>query len=321
MLTPTAKNGSFPREFVGHNDWRAEFIPVSGGYMIRVNGFPLFNLGVALAIVADRLDSTTATTEEIVKVLGAARQPLEFAATQSILPVDSKNSAQFLLNNFVLLLEGKVELNAVAKGQMLSNLSQFNTILARDLYWMDLYLIEPKLGYNTLALLTDASTIFPKSIREVLSDRIKYEVQQAANCLGTDMFSAVGFHVLRAVELVILDYFTLPGWSGKKPETWSEYARELRRQNVHPKIRAMITRLAELHRNELMHADAVLSGEEAAMLFALMQEVVPVMIADVAKRKGHPIAEFAILNDPRWQVEDKHVQLQLTDETAKNNAG
>lgn len=50
-----------------------------------------------------------------------------------------------------------------------------------------------------------------------------------------------------------------------------------------------------------MHAEAMLSVEEAAMLFALMKEVVPIMIADLAKRKGTPIADFPILNDPRWQ--------------------
>ena len=90
-------------------------------------------------------------------------------------------------------------------------------------------------------------------------------------------------------------------WSGPKPETWSEYSRDLKKLKIHPKIRGMITRLAELHRNELMHADAVLSDAEAAMLFALMQEVLPIMIADVAKRKGTPIADFPILDNPRWQ--------------------
>ena len=84
---------------------------------------------------------------------------------------------------------------------------------------------------------------------------------------------------------MILDYFKLSEWQGKKPESWAEYSRELKQLKVHPKIRGMVARLAELHRNELMHAEAVLGEEEAAMLFALMQEVLPLMIADVAKRR------------------------------------
>src|SRR5260221_2494614 len=38
------------------------------------------------------------------------------------------------------------------------------------------------------------------------------------------------------------------------------------------------------------------------MLFALMQEVLPIVIADLAKRKGTLIANFPILEDPRWQL-------------------
>jgi hypothetical protein len=137
-------------------------------------------------------------------------------------------------------------------------------------------------------------------LREIPA-RVKYEVQQAANCLEYDAYSAVGFHVLRAVELIVLEYFTLPGWSRNDASTWTDYARELKKTDVHPKIRSMIVRLAELHRNELMHAEAVLDAAEAAMLFALMQEVAPIMIADIAKRRGTPIANFPILDNPRWQ--------------------
>jgi hypothetical protein len=149
--------------------------------------------------------------------------------------------------------------------------------------------------------LTDGTVIFPKAIREALNDRIRHEVQEAARCLEYEVHSAVGFHILRAVELVILDYFSIPGWERGDANNWVAYAKALRRNAVHRKIVAMVERLATLHRNELMHAEAVLSAPEASALFALMQEVLPVMIADVAKRKGTPIADFPILNDPRWQ--------------------
>jgi hypothetical protein len=157
------------------------------------------------------------------------------------------------------------------------------------------------LGYATADLLKDATVVFPESVRGSISDRIKYEVQQAANCLLYEAPSAVGFHVLRAVEMVIIDYFTIPGLDRAGANSWTDYSKRLRFYKVHRKIVGMIDRLAGLHRNELMHAEAVLSNEEAAILFALMQEVLPVMIADVAKRKGAPIANFPILNDPRWQ--------------------
>jgi hypothetical protein len=166
---------------------------------------------------------------------------------------------------------------------------QLNTMLARDLFWFDVYWIAPKFGFNTTALLIDATVIFPTSIRNAIPAPVKHEISQAAACLLYEVSSAVGFHVLRAIEIVILDYSTIPSWNRSGANTWAGYAKVLRQHGVHRKIVAMIERLATIHRNELMHAEAVLSTEEAAILFALMQEVLPIMIADIANRKGSPI--------------------------------
>jgi len=276
--------------------------------MIRINGFPLYQLGAAIGEITDRLSNIVSTRDDIVTKLAQGRPYIEFAARQSYLPVDSKGAA----NNLIAVADSITSnthpdapqlppLTPLEQSNLLGALLNLYTMLARDLAWFDLYWIEPKLGYSTPELLTDASMIFPPTIRAALPAKIKDEVQQAANCLLYGASSAVGFHVLRAVELVVLDYFTVPGFERRDANNWIAYTKVLRAHGVHRKIVAMIDRLATLHRNELMHAEAVLLAEEAAVLFALMQEVLPIMIADVAKRKGTPIADFPILDDPRWQ--------------------
>jgi hypothetical protein len=250
----------------------------------------------------------------MVKKLAEARPSLDFAAgngpaadgSLSVLPADSKAAANGIIAviDSIVSAAGAQELpplDATENARLVNALVWFNNLLARDLYWFDLYWIRPKLGYTTVELLRDATVIFPESIRPAIPDRIKYEVQQAANCLLYEASSAVGFHVLRAVEMVILDYFTIPSWDRSGAANWTDYAKRLRYYHVHRKIVGMIDRLAGLHRNELMHAEAVLSNEEAAILFALMQEVLPVMIADIARKKGTPIVNFPIFDDPRWQ--------------------
>jgi len=274
--------------------------------MFRINGFPLYQLGIAIGAATDRLSVVTTLRADFLTKLTEARPYLDFVAQQSYLPIDSRNAAK----NVIAVIDGIVQATNVPEIPPLTPLENGNfifavvnlyTMLARDLNWFDLYWVAPKLGYSTPELLTDATIVFPETIRTSLTDQIKYEVQQAANCLLYEASSAVGFHVLRGVELVVLDYFTIPGWERGDADTWAGYAKVLRKHHVHRKIVAMIERLATLHRNELMHAEAVLSKEEAAILFALMQEVLPVMIADVAKRKGTPIANFPILDDLRWQ--------------------
>ena len=274
--------------------------------MLRINGFPLYQLGLAIGQIVEAMSQVTTLRADVVRKLAEGRPYVQFTAEQSYLPHRSKESAQSLLATIdnIVNATGVAELPALTpteQGLLVGVILQLYTTLAQDLARFDLYWIEPKLGYSTAELMADATIVFPESIRAALSAPVKYEIQEAANCLLYDASSAVGFHVLRAIEIVVLDYFSLPAWTGDSPTTWSEYSRDLKKLNVHPKIREMVSRLANLHRNELMHADAVLSKDEAAILFHLMQEALPIMIADVAKRKGNPIVDFPILNDPRWQ--------------------
>lgn len=281
--------------------------------MLRVNGYPLYQLGLQLGMIVERFDSITTTRAELLKKFAEARPYSEFAGGKpaadgsvSVLPADSKAAVNGIIAviDAITNRENASELPPVDNAEhanLLNALLWFNNILARDLWWFDIYWLQPKLGYATADLLKDATVIFPESIRGAIADRIKYEVQQAANCLLYEAPSAVGFHVLRAVEMVVLDYFTIPGWDRAGVNNWVDYTKRLRFYKVHRKIAGMVERLAGLHRNELMHAEAVLSNEEAAILFALMQEVLPVMIADVARKKGTPIVNFPIFDDPRWQ--------------------
>lgn len=291
--------------------------------MLRVNGFPLFRLAFNLGAVSNRL-TQDGSDEDIRRTLIDCREPLEFGiGTDSVLPADSKSQAAIILNLVRPLLDNPTTpLTTLIRNQIGAAIFQLWTVLAVDLAKFDLYWITPKLGYSTPTLMEDATIIFPESIKAALPAPIKYEIQQAANCLLYEAYSAVGFHVLRAVELVVLNYFTIPKWKRGDANNWVGYAKVLRKHKVHRKIVAMIERLATLHRNELMHAEAVLLVEEAAMLFAMMQEVLPIMIADVAKKKGIPIAKFPILDDSRWQDEaDKELEIEgpekKTEELAK----
>jgi hypothetical protein len=276
--------------------------PWAGGYMIRIYGFPVYEAGWTFSLLYDRLQAKSPDAEVLEKLAEAKRNLTFLSSAESYLPATSKGFAANILAAVNIILERNDGIvTPVERGGLIVAFFQFTTILATDLAAFDLYWLQPALAFNTRTLIEDATRIFPTPIQGALSPRLAYEVQQAANCMLCDAPSAVGFHVLRGVELVILDYFTIPGFARGDADTWSGYAKVLRKHHVHRKIVAMVERLATLHRNELMHAEAVLPPAEAAMLFALMQEVMPIMIADVAKRKGAPIADFPILDDPRWQ--------------------
>jgi hypothetical protein len=278
-------------------------VVVPGGLMIRVRGNSVYQMGGAIAELRNRLGEDK-TIEELGFALGSAQASLNSLINDSMFPDATRAFASVLIQRIEALVAEKDharKLELLERGQFIFEIIQFETVFVTDLYQLDLYWVDPKLGYRTTLLLSEADCIFPESIRAALPDKVREDIREAGRCLAFDLSTAVGFHVLRAVELVVLDYFTIPGWDRGDAKTWARYSRRLHDYNVHRKIRNMIDRLAELHRNELMHAEAVLSKEEAAVLFALAQEVIPLMVADVAKRKGAPIVDFPILNDPRWQ--------------------
>ena len=74
------------------------------------------------------------------------------------------------------------------RGGIFASIAELYNVLAVDMAAFDLYLIGQKLAYSTPALLADATAIFPKSIRAVMTSQIVYEVQQAGNCLLYEAF-------------------------------------------------------------------------------------------------------------------------------------
>jgi hypothetical protein len=72
--------------------------------MMRVNGYPVYQLGLQLGVVIALFDSTLTTRAALLKKLAEARPYLEFAGgkpaadgTVSVLPSDSKAAANGLI--------------------------------------------------------------------------------------------------------------------------------------------------------------------------------------------------------------------------------
>jgi hypothetical protein len=157
------------------DSWRPVLTRVSGGYMIRVNGFPLYQIGLELGAVIEKLGMVTTMRSELLPKLTEARPYLEAAAgrrawwsdAQSVLPPDSKAAANAVLTaiDSIATKQNAPDLPALDQTEqntLIGAILWFNNILARDLHWFDLYWVEPKLGYTTTDLLTDATIIFPK---------------------------------------------------------------------------------------------------------------------------------------------------------------
>ncbi len=290
--------------------------------MNKINAWPLYVLGIRLAEFAaalsrdpvydrERLKHPDRELDElpvgdIMRTAMLAVQVLDHFLRGDFVPLtDSVNVAKRLRAAVSAFLNYPALKNDKARLQMRYEykdaFAEFEQDMLRELPSLNLYHAPQVLAFEMTALINEAETVFPESIRAALPKVIRDEVRAAGQALAFGLDSAVGFHVLRAIERAILEYFTIPGFGRLNAKTWNMYATRLDQLHVHPKIVYMVRRLEALHRGELMHAEAVLGPEEAAMIFALCQELLPLLIADVAKRLGKPVAHFPVLDDPRWK--------------------
>jgi hypothetical protein len=114
-----------------------------------------------------------------------------------------------------------------------------------------------------------------------LQEPTKLDIRQAGRCLAFELPTAAGFHIMRATESILRDYYV--AHVGKKPKTrnWGKYIADLKTSSANPKTVAVLDQIRTLHRNPTIHPEVVLSGSEAQTLFGIAQSAITAMIEDM----------------------------------------
>lgn len=177
---------------------------------------------------------------------------------------------------------------------------EFETVLQAELQVMSAYYASQKALYSTPDLVDRAEIIFPKEVRDKVSEDAINDVRQAGKCLAFDVPTAAGFHILRATEDIIREYYglvvgTLPA---KKSRNWGVYIKGLRAHGADQKIVAALEQVKDMHRNPIMHPEVVLTTDEAISLFGIAQGIIVAMVLDIEKRKAAAAATAAIAAVP-----------------------
>ena len=127
--------------------------------------------------------------------------------------------------------------------------------------------------HSTTALLKHAHHNLSADVRSRLTAEVIADLDEAGRCLAFDRATAAGFHVLRAVEPLILAYHnkvtrnTLP----LRSRNWGAYIRTLKNPvhvaRVDIKIVGMLEHIKDFYRNPIMHPEESLTSDEAFSLF------------------------------------------------------
>ncbi|MBI4304637.1 MAG: hypothetical protein HY665_09930 [Chloroflexi bacterium] len=164
-----------------------------------------------------------------------------------------------------------------------SSLKEFQIVWQTELGKMDTYFISQKGIYSTSDLIERADNVLPKEIADALPESIRSDIKQAGRCLAFDLATATGFHIMRALEGVLRDFYC-PAFLDKKPRgrNWNSYIQCLRDTDADPRILAILDQIRSLHRNPTIHPQEVLTINEAMTLFGIAQSAIVAMVGDAA---------------------------------------
>lgn len=182
---------------------------------------------------------------------------------------------------------------------------KFEDVFKAELAVADAYFVTRKGGYDTLKLVTDASVLFPDTVRARAPEAVP-DINEAGRCLAFELGTAAGFHTMRALESVLRRYWdkVTNGAGRPKNRNMGAYLKKMQDLGVgDKKILAALTQIKDLHRNPLIHPEETLTLDEAINLLGMARSAVSAMLTvlpDVAAVQTilQPVAASAATPTP-----------------------
>lgn len=279
--------------------------------MIRIDAYFLYQVGAAIRPLVG-LERTASRTDAR-SILYPASHWLDTLLNKSVYTLQT-----CVLNGRALLGTIKSVLNDFNKpGVDLSSeidfidyylittqAQAFETVLAAELQWGQLYLAQPKGGYDLMQLAENGTVIFPKDLAAKTPSAI-VDAKEAARCIAFELSTAAAFHLHRVNEIVLRAYYDQVTGGKPHPETRSirSYIDAMKCHQVGDKIVfGALSTLNNLHRNPVIHPEQRLeSVEEAIALLGTVHTTVAYML------KSLPPPELKLVSPPSDEKDQRAI--------------
>ena len=159
---------------------------------------------------------------------------------------------------------------------------EFQTVLNAELQSLAAYVVTATGIYAVPDLVDNAENVIPAGLRNKLSTVALEEINQSGRCLAFGIGTASGFHILRATEAVMHQYYVRAcnqGTECKPLDNWGAYIAQFR-QATDPdtkRIGEMLQQVKDHDRNLIMHPEISLNEEEAHTLFEVAKGAIMAM--------------------------------------------
>src|ERR1700722_18051912 len=161
---------------------------------------------------------------------------------------------------------------------------ELQLLLTQELNRQPVYHVFPKRAYDINVLIQDATKLFGDDARKTLSPEAIHDIQEAGKCLAFELPTAAAFHLMRAAETVIREYYALVVGQLPKPKhrNWGAYIKLLRENGANDKIVSALEQIKDLHRNPILHPELQLNLEEAVSLVGIIESVMSTMVSEIS---------------------------------------
>lgn len=188
-----------------------------GETMQRVNIYQFYRFGYAIRALST-ITNKSQIYEEVTTLFDARRALADLLSQQQISMAGIKPAINALIgriDQIMTLVEGSEDLPedytipAKLAHVLREAFSRFETVFEAEIVdrGTNAYAVATKGIYDTSLLITNADLVIPEDLRPVLSDVARYDLRESGRCLAFEVPTAAGFHVLRASEAIIKEYY------------------------------------------------------------------------------------------------------------------
>lgn len=269
-------------------------IELWGGNMDKVNLPFFYNLGSALKPLTEmvvtpqsRLDALIAgfNVRSQIQLLFDSFAALTVCRASGISVIAALDTAMRWFTETPQDKRLEQDTNAdLAFQRLVTTAREFQTVLSAELQTLAVYQVTHGGAYSVAALIEKAETIIPEVSRKALgtiSPKTLGELNQAGRCIAFDLPTAAGFHIMRAIEVLLLAYCRAYG-AKVKGRNWNSYIKALEvMTTANPKTLAVLDQIRDLHRNPTVHPEDTLTTDEGTSLLGIAQSVIIAMVTDI----------------------------------------
>ena len=263
--------------------------------MEKVNAMPLYWLALSIGTLQSQM-TPTASIGSLIQPLTWARGNIEYFSGNEGLPL-SKDAALGIITilDKIFTADRLQNPNTIIPKEELDMFNfaiyNFQAVLGTELPRANFFYITPKRAYDMTMLINKGESVLAPEIIDLLGESKEEairDIREATKAMAFDLSTAVGFHIYRAVEAIIVkDYFPvleIMAEEWEKNPNLGNYIKLLIAKHVDNKVTIILNHLKDHYRNPIFHPEEFWDSKTAETALGLAVSAIIIMVKDINNR-------------------------------------